>query len=82
MYFGYSKLLHPKLPNSIIGDEKASATFKLVVHTSASIVVTSILAFGDKIYNVAHDMLFEKSEVTPISQTKNDSKREAFFANY
>lgn len=62
MYFGYSKLLHPKLPNSIIGDEKASATFKLVVHTSASIVVTSILAFGDKIYDVAHDMLFEKSD--------------------
>jgi len=62
MYFGYSKWLHPKLPSSIIGDEKASATFKLVVHTSASIAVTSVLAFGGKIYDVAHDMLFEKSD--------------------
>ena len=34
------------------------------------------LVAGDKRILVAHD------EVTPMSQTKNDSKRETFFANY
>ncbi|MFK7761505.1 MAG: hypothetical protein AB8B46_05345 [Candidatus Midichloriaceae bacterium] len=62
MYFGYSKWLHPKLPGSIVGDDKASATLKVVVQAGASIAVTSILAFGDKLYNVTHDMLFERSD--------------------
>ena len=32
--------------------------------------------------NINGDRYEYKTEVTPMSQTKNDSKRETFFANY
>ena len=77
MYFGYSKWLHPKLPISIIGDEKVSASLKLVMHTGASIAVTSILTFGDKLYGVAHDMIFEKSDSVDEKEKKGLDHKES-----
>ena len=58
MYFGYNKYMCPKLPSSIVGNDKVSATFKLIVNTVASITVTSVLTFGDKLYNLTYNELF------------------------
>jgi hypothetical protein len=71
MYFGYNKYMYPKLPSSIVGNDKASATFKLVVNTVASIAVTSVLTFGDKLYNLAYNELFGQAS----SADKKDAEK-------
>jgi hypothetical protein len=71
MYFGYNKYMCPKLPSSIVGNDKVSATFKLIVNTVASITVTSVLTFGDKLYNLAYNELFGQAS----SADKKDAEK-------
>lgn len=72
MYFGYNKYMCPKLPSSIVENDKVSATFKLVVNTGASIAVTSIFAFGDKLYNLVHDALFGEANSADKKGAENN----------
>ncbi len=62
MCFGYGIYIHPKLPASMIGNEKTAASIKVGIQTVASIVITSTFTFGGKLYDLAYDTLFNKNE--------------------
>ena len=73
MCFGYGIYIHPKLPKSMIGNEKTAASIKVVIQTVASIVITSTFTFGGKLYDLAYDTLFNKHEDTDTLTNKEHS---------